>query len=101
MSREWCSRHGDGLRIAVHVQPNASASEIVGEVEGALKLKLKAPPIDGKANEALVKLLAGLLGVTKRDVDVTHGLSSRQKLVQVKTALTVAEARAILLPAPR
>lgn len=101
MSRDWCSRHGDGLRIAVHVQPNASASEVAGEVDGALKLRLKAPPIDGKANEALVKLLAGLLGVARRDVDVTHGLSSRQKLVQVTTAMTVAEARAALLPAPR
>ncbi|MEO0317894.1 MAG: hypothetical protein RL404_1571 [Pseudomonadota bacterium] len=101
MSRDWCSRHGDGLRIAVHVQPNASASGVAGEVDGALRLKLKAPPIDGKANEALVKLLAGLLGVTKRDVQVTHGLTGRQKLVLVKTAMTVDEARAVLLAAPR
>lgn len=101
MSRDWCSRHGEGLRIAVQVQPNAAASEVIGEMDGALKLRLKAPPIDGKANEALVKLVAGLLGVMKRDVEVTHGLSGRQKLVAVKTALTADQARAALLAGVR
>ncbi|MFN5445054.1 MAG: DUF167 domain-containing protein, partial [bacterium] len=54
MERSWCTRDGECLRIAVHVQPNASRTEISGVVEGALKIRLHAPPVDGKANEALI-----------------------------------------------
>lgn len=96
MSRPWCNRHGDGLRIAVHVQPNASRSEVVGEVEGALKIRLNAPPVDGRANEALERFIAERLDVSRRDVSVSHGHSSRQKLLQVKTGLDVDQAKALL-----
>ena len=97
MSRPWCSRHGDGLRIAVHVQPNASRTEVVGEVEGALKIRLHAPPVDGKANEALERFIADKLDVPKRDVSVSHGHSSRQKLIEVKTGLDVEQAKGLLI----
>lgn len=97
MSRPWCSRHGDGLKIAVHVQPNASRTEVVGEVEGALKIRLHAPPVDGKANEALERFIADKLDVPRRDVSVSHGHSSRQKLVEVKTALAVEQAKGLLI----
>ena len=97
MSRPWCKLHGDGLRIAVHVQPNASRSEVVGEIEGALKIRLNAPPVDGKANEALERFIAEKLGLARRAVSVSHGHTSRQKLLEVKTDLNVDQARSRLL----
>lgn len=96
MSRTWCTPHGNGLRIAVHVQPNASRSEVTGEMEGVLKIRLNAPPVDGKANEALERFIAARLNVPKRDVSVSHGHTSRQKLLQVKTGLDVDQAMAML-----
>ena len=96
MERPWCSRHGECLRIAVHVQPNASRTEISGVVEGALKIRLHAPPVDGKANEALTYFIAERLKVAKRDVTVSRGHSSRQKLLEARTAMTLEQIEALL-----
>jgi uncharacterized protein (TIGR00251 family) len=89
MERPWCSRDGERLRIVVHVQPNASRTEISGVVEGALKIRLHAPPVDGKANEALINLMAERLKVAKRDVDVSRGHGSRQKILEVRTEMAI------------
>lgn len=97
MPRPWCRQQGDGLRIAVHVQPNASRSEVAGEVDGALKIRLNAPPVDGKANDALERFVAERLGVARRAVSVSHGHSSRQKLLEVKTNLDIDQAKLRLL----
>lgn len=80
----------------VLVQPNASRTEIVGELETGLKIKLHAPPVDGKANEALEKFIAGRLKVPKRDVNVSHGHTSRQKLLQIRTDIEPEQAKALL-----
>lgn len=96
MSRDWCSRQGDYLRLAVYVQPGAAVSAVVGEHDGALKLKLKAPPVDGKANDALQSTIAQLLGVARRDVNMLQGLSSRKKIISVKTTMSAQEACARL-----
>ena len=96
MDRPWCSRHGECLRIAVHVQPNASRTEISGLVEGALKIKLHAPPVDGKANEALTHFSADRLKVAKRDVTVSHGHGSRKKLLEVRSEMTLEQIEALL-----
>ncbi|MBM3365693.1 MAG: DUF167 domain-containing protein [Betaproteobacteria bacterium] len=96
MAPPWCSRQGDDLRLAVYVQPNAATSAVVGEHDGALKLKLKAPPVDGKANDALQSIIAELLGVARRDVSLLQGLSSRKKVISVKTAMSVEQACALL-----
>lgn len=101
MQRDWCSLHGAALRIAVQVMPNAGKSEVLEEIEGALKIRLKALPIEGRANEALVRFIAELLDVPKARVSVTHGLTSRLKLVEVEAGLDVATAKAMLLRAAR
>jgi uncharacterized protein (TIGR00251 family) len=72
-----------GVRFDVRVQPRASRSEVVGEQEGALRVRLAAPPVDGAANEALVELLAELLHVAKRDIRIVTGATSRRKVVEV------------------
>jgi uncharacterized protein len=74
---------GSVLRVAVHVQPRASRSEIIGQHGAALKVRVQAPPIDGAANEALVRLLADSLGVPLRSVRVVAGATSRAKTVEI------------------
>jgi uncharacterized protein (TIGR00251 family) len=96
MVRPWCSRHGECVRIAVHVQPNASRTEITGVIEGALKIRLHAPPVDGKANEALISFMAERLKVAKRDVDVSRGHGSRQKMLEVRTEMPIEQLEALL-----
>ena len=74
---------GSVVRVAVHAQPRASRSEIVGQHGAALKVRLQAPPVDGAANEALVRLLAESLGVSQRSVRVVAGATSRAKTVEI------------------
>lgn len=75
-------------RISVKVTPNAKQSEIIGWVEPvdggqALRIKLKAPPVDGKANKELVRFLARILGVPKNAVSTLRGEKSRLKSVEI------------------
>ena len=72
-----------GVRFEVRVQPRASRSEVMGEREGALRVRLTAPPVEGAANEALIELLAKTLRVAKRDVRIVSGVTGRTKVVEV------------------
>lgn len=83
MSRSWCSVVPGGVRLAVQIQPNAKKTEVVGVLDDALKIKLAAQPIEGKANEALVKWLAGALGVSRSAVTLTHGQTNKRKLLEI------------------
>ncbi len=71
------------ITFAIRVQPRAKRSAITGELGNVLKLSTTAPPVDGKANEACVDLLAKLLKVPKSSVSIAAGLTSRNKLVRV------------------
>jgi hypothetical protein len=72
-----------GVRFAVRVIPGASKNEVAGIQDGALKLKLTSPPVEGKANRACVEFLAGLLGVRRSALEITSGEKSRKKTVTV------------------
>ena len=72
------------MRFPVRAGPRASRSEVVGDHDGALKVRLAAPPVDGAANRELVKLLARKLSVAQSAVRVVAGESSRNKLVEVE-----------------
>ena len=85
-----------GVRITVHVSPGAAATSIAGLHGDAIKLRLAAPPIDGRANEALVVFMADTLGVARRDVRLVRGDTARRKTIEV-TGVTVADAAARLL----
>ena len=74
------------MRISVHVQPRASRNAVVGWKDGALKVALTAPPVDGAANAALVELLAAELGLKKREIAVVAGTASRRKTVELNAA---------------
>jgi uncharacterized protein len=78
--------------LAVRVQPRAARDEIVGERAGKLVVRLTAPPVEGRANDALCRLLAKRLGVAPTRVSVVRGGRSRDKLVRVE-GLSEAELR--------
>ena len=71
------------LTFAVRVQPRASQSAIVGTHDNALKIRLAAPPVDGAANEELIRLLAKLFDVPRADVEILSGVTAKQKLLRV------------------
>ncbi len=69
--------------LELHVQPGAKRTEFAGKHGDRIKVRLAAPPVDGKANEALIEFLAAEYGVPKRNVTIESGLSSRQKRVAI------------------
>lgn len=70
-------------RVAVHVQPRARRTEAAGMHGDAVKVRLAAPPVDGAANEELVRFVAERLGVPRAAVRITAGAASRRKVVEV------------------
>ncbi len=77
------SEKDGSVRFEVHAKPRAKKSRIVGPRGDALEVALAAPPVDGAANEELVRLLAEVLGVPKRSVAILRGETSQKKLVAV------------------
>ena len=66
-----------GVELQVQVQPRASRTELAGTIGGAIKIRLAAPPVDGEANEELIRFLAKTLGVAKRSVTIDCSLQNR------------------------
>jgi uncharacterized protein (TIGR00251 family) len=92
VSRSWCSALPHGVRLAVQVSPNAKKTEVIGVLDEALKLKLQAQPIEGKANEALLRYLAGVLKLPRSAIAITHGHSNKKKLLEITAAGLTPEA---------
>jgi uncharacterized protein len=83
---DWLRTDGDGVILNLHIQPGAKKTEVVGLHGEALKVRLAAPPVDGKANAALVAFIAAKLGAGRTAVEVISGLASRTKRVRVANA---------------
>jgi uncharacterized protein len=83
--------------FSVRVVPRASRSEVVGEQDGLLRVRIAAPPVDGAANEELVRVLAKEFGVARRSVSIIGGHSSRVKRISVE-ALSPATLNAAVRP---
>ncbi len=79
----WCTPQPFGVRLTVQIAPNAKKTAVVGVVDDAIKIRLQAQPVDGQANAALVKWLAKQLEVARGAVVISHGTTSRRKLVDV------------------
>ncbi|MEI6323602.1 MAG: DUF167 domain-containing protein [bacterium] len=73
----------EGCRIEIKAVPNAPRSEVVGWLGEALKVKIHAPALEGKANQELCGFLAKKLGLPKRSVRLAQGDTSRRKLIQI------------------
>ncbi|MHC5934142.1 DUF167 domain-containing protein [Nostoc sp.] len=71
------------MQKKVKVKPNSKQQKIEEQADGSLTVYLKSPPVDGKANEELIKLLAEKFDLSKSDIRIKSGLSSRQKLIEI------------------
>ena len=88
--------HRDGTMIDILVQPRASKTEIAGVHDGALRIRIAAPPVDGAANDAVVEFLAKRLRIRKTDIEIVSGSSGRRKRVLVR-GVEPSSARDVLL----
>jgi uncharacterized protein (TIGR00251 family) len=80
---EWL-RVGNGrITLTLHIQPGAKKTEVAGQYGDALKIRLAAPPVDGKANAALLGFVAERLGLPKSAVTLKNGHTSRRKVLEV------------------
>jgi uncharacterized protein len=84
-----------GVRLRLRIQPRASRTEVAGLHGELLRIRLAAPPVDGAANDELVRFLAQLLEVPRRAVTITAGHGSRQKTVAVAGVGPAEAARAL------
>lgn len=72
------------MKLTVRITPNAKKSEIVGEFDGALKIKIAAPALEGKANDELIRFLAEYYGVPRSRVTILRGETARIKVVAIQ-----------------
>jgi uncharacterized protein (TIGR00251 family) len=87
MCRARSRLFGTMIRVAIvqfHVNPNAKVDQIVGEHSGVIKIKLRAPALEGKANAALLSFLATKLKIPKRAILLERGQRSRDKLIRIE-----------------
>jgi uncharacterized protein len=87
-----------GVRIRIQLQPGASRTGVVGRHGDAIRVRVATPPVEGRANDALLGCLAKQLGVPRRAIRIVSGLTSRRKVVDVM-GLDVASATQRLLDA--
>lgn len=81
---DWLRVDGDDVILNLHIQPGAKKTEVVGLHGDALKIRLAAPPVDGKANEALLSFIAAKVGAGKTAVALVSGQTSRAKRIRVR-----------------
>jgi uncharacterized protein (TIGR00251 family) len=92
MADWWRSGEGRAL-LTLHVQPGAKKTEVAGLYGDALKIRLAAPPVDGKANATLISFVADRLGLAKSAVHLKSGQTSRRKVLEVMAPPTDGEGR--------
>jgi hypothetical protein len=98
----WLQAGPDGLALELHVQPGARRTAIVGEHGGRLKVAVNAPPLDGRANDAVLQFVSEQLGVPRRAVTLEAGASGRDKRLRIGGALSPEDAaRRLLAPQKR
>lgn len=83
------------VTLSIRIQPRASKNEIVTMATGGLKIRLTAPPVDGAANEALVKFLSDTLSIPRSHVEIVSGHTSRDKIVRI-SGMSGADVRRVL-----
>lgn len=82
---EWKIREaGDGVDVPLHIQPRARRDELAGFHNGALKLRISAPPVDDAANRSVIAFFSSLLDVPKSRLELTSGLRSRDKILHIR-----------------
>ena len=90
-NHEWMEDTPEGVILRIRLLPKAKLTEFVGHHDGAMKIRVQAPAVEGKANAALIAFLAAKFGIPKRHFSILRGNKDRQKIVQM-SALTKQEA---------
>ena len=98
MSAIWLQGGGSRVTLSLYVQPGASKTEVSGLHGEWLKIRLAAPPVDGKANAALIGFVADRLGLAKSSVILKSGQTSRRKVLEVLDAPADTEQRLMGTP---
>jgi len=96
----WATTVSDGVVLSLHCQPGAKTSRVVGLHDDRLKIQLQAPPLENRANEALVAWLAQQLGVPRKQIELLTGQTSRQKRVLVRGG-TLEQVQRLLTTTPK
>lgn len=78
----------EDIILKIYLQPKSSKNEIVGPYRDGIKIKLTAPPLEGKANEALIRFLAKELGISPSCIEIIKGHHSREKTLKILEAFT-------------
>lgn len=91
----WLREVPGGVELSVFVQPRASRTKIVGEHDGALKIAVAAPPVEGAANVELTDFLADLFGIPRRQVELAKGETGRRKRI-VLTGVSAEQAALVM-----
>ena len=94
------NQHEEGIHFSVAILPRASKNEISGVMNGALKIRLTSPPVEGAANKACIKFLAKRLGISASRIDIVGGLTSKNKIIRVEGMDETAFLRKILPDKP-
>ncbi|HEC99646.1 MAG TPA: YggU family protein [Proteobacteria bacterium] len=89
----------DGVLLRVYVQPKASREGIAGYHGDALKIRLKAPPVEGEANAACIRFLASLFGLPQTNLSIKTGHKSRLKLIEME-GVSIEEIRKVIVAQP-
>ncbi|HLT26581.1 MAG TPA: DUF167 domain-containing protein [Zeimonas sp.] len=97
----WLEGAPGNWRVRIAAQPGAPRTEVVGEHDGCLKLRVAAPPVEGRANEALVHFLAERLSVPKRSIRLVSGAGARRKRFAIDAPLDADSLRAALYQGAR
>ena len=93
--RSWYRWDGEDLVLTVRVQPRASRDEIVGPHGDTLKVRITAPPVEGRANDHLVRYLAKAFGVPRRRVALLGGETGREKRIRIERPARLPPAAAV------
>ncbi len=98
MHPPWLHAHGSDVVIDVLVCPRATRNRVMGVHDGRLKIQLAAPPVDGQANDALVRFLSTVLAIPHAQIEMSGGPASRRKTVRLQHVLVQ---RVLLALSPR
>ncbi len=83
MTPAWCTGNQGDCLLHVMVVPRAARSRVVGEHDGRLKVHLAAPPVDGEANQELLRMLSELLNISRSKVELVSGFGGKRKTIRV------------------
>jgi len=95
MSRPRNKKVADAVTLSIRIQPRASKNEVIAMENGGFKIRLTAPPVNGAANEALIRFLADAISVSKSQIEIVSGHTSRDKIVRIHGVIE-ADAKRVL-----